>query len=122
MIFANNSFMKILLTQIMYEKNVSVRQLSQMTGIPKSTINNIMIEKYSPTLDNLEKIARVLKVLLITIQQAFSFSYRYPPMFYFIKTPKQINPSVYRIISIKQNEIRTNVCEMCCTIKRNGVY
>ncbi len=62
MIFANNSFMKILLTQIMYEKNVSVRQLSQMTGIPKSTINNIMIEKYSPTLDNLEKIARVLKV------------------------------------------------------------
>lgn len=54
--------MKILLTQIMYEKNVSVRQLSQMTGITKSTLNNIMIEKYSPTLDNLEKIARVLKV------------------------------------------------------------
>ena len=57
----NNNSMKILLTQIMYEKNVSVRQLSNMTGIPKSTINNIMIEKYSPTLDNLERIAKALK-------------------------------------------------------------
>ena len=45
----------------MYEKNVSVRQLSNMTGIPKSTINNIMIEKYSPTLDNLERIAKLWK-------------------------------------------------------------
>ena len=57
--------MKILLTQIMYEKNVSVRQLSNMTGIPKSTINNIMIEKYSPTLDNLERIAKALKVGMV---------------------------------------------------------
>lgn len=59
--------MKILLTQIMYEKNVSVRQLSQMTGIPKSTINNIMIEKYSPTLDNLERIAKALKVGMVDL-------------------------------------------------------
>ena len=59
--------MKILLTQIMYEKNVSVRQLSQMTGIPKSTINNIMIEKYSPTLDNLERIAKALKVRMVDL-------------------------------------------------------
>ncbi|MBT9857551.1 helix-turn-helix domain-containing protein [Blautia faecis] len=59
--------MKILLTQIMYEKNVSVRQLSNMTGIPKSTINNIMIEKYSPTLDNLERIAKALKVRMVDL-------------------------------------------------------
>ena len=59
--------MKILLTQIMYEKNVSVRQLSQMTGIPKSTINNIMIEKYSPTLDNLERIAKAMKVGMVDL-------------------------------------------------------
>lgn len=59
--------MKILLTQIMYEKNVSVRQLSNMTGIPKSTINNIMIEKYSPTLDNLERIAKALKVGMVDL-------------------------------------------------------
>ena len=59
--------MKILLTQIMYEKNVSVRQLSNMTGITKSTINNIMIEKYSPTLDNLERIAKALKVGMVDL-------------------------------------------------------
>ena len=63
----NNNNMKILLTQIMYEKNVSVRQLSNMTGIPKSTINNIMIEKYSPTLDNLERIAKALKVGMVDL-------------------------------------------------------
>ena len=66
-ICVNNNSMKILLTQIMYEKNVSVRQLSNMTGIPKSTINNIMIEKYSPTLDNLERIAKALKVGMVDL-------------------------------------------------------
>ena len=59
--------MKILLTKVMYEKNVSVRQLSNMTGIPKSTINNIMIEKYSPTLDNVERIAKALKVGMVEL-------------------------------------------------------
>ena len=54
--------MKILLDNIMYNKNISVRQLSNMTGISKSTINNIMNEKYSPTLDNLEQIAKALKI------------------------------------------------------------
>ena len=54
--------MKILLDNIMYNNNISVRQLSNMTGISKSTINNIMNEKYSPTLDNLEQIAKALKV------------------------------------------------------------
>lgn len=59
--------MKMLLTKVMYEKNVSVRQLSNLTGIPKSTINNIMTEKYSPTLDNLEKIAKALKVGMVDL-------------------------------------------------------
>ena len=54
--------MKILLPQIMYEQHVSVRQLADMTGIPKSTISNIMNEKYSPTMDNLERIAQALQV------------------------------------------------------------
>lgn len=54
--------MKILLSEIMYSKNISVRQLSNMSGISKSTINNIMNETYSPTLDNLEMLAKALKV------------------------------------------------------------
>lgn len=54
--------MKILLDEIMYNKNISVRQLSIMTGIPKSTISDIMNEKYSPTLNNAELLAKALKV------------------------------------------------------------
>lgn len=62
--------MKILLTKIMYEKDVSVRQLSNATGIPKSTISNIATGKYSPTLDNLEKIAKALKVRISDLYES----------------------------------------------------
>ena len=54
--------MRILLAKIMYEKNISVRQLSSMTGISKSTINNIANETYSPTMENMEKLAKALKI------------------------------------------------------------
>ena len=59
--------MKILLENLMVTKNLSLRQVSILTGIPKSTINNIMIEKYSPTLDNLERIAKALKVGMVDL-------------------------------------------------------
>ena len=62
--------MKILLVNIMYIKNVSVRQLSLTTGIPKSTIDNIMNEKYSPTMDNMEKIAKALKVRISDLYES----------------------------------------------------
>ena len=54
--------MKILLANIMYSKNVSVRQLSVRSGISKSTIDNIMNEVYSPTMENMELLAKALKV------------------------------------------------------------
>ena len=57
-----NINMKILLADIMYNKNVSARQLATLTGISKSTINNIANETYSPTMDNMEKLAAVLRV------------------------------------------------------------
>lgn len=53
--------MKILLSELMYNRNLSVRQVSLMTGIPKSTINDIMNGK-SPRLDTLEQLAAGLKV------------------------------------------------------------
>lgn len=62
--------MKILLGNIMYSKNISVRQLSLTTGIPKSTIDNIMNEKYSPTMDNMEKIAKALKVRISDLYES----------------------------------------------------
>ena len=46
----------------MYEKNLSIRQVSIATGISKSTINRIMRGEVSPTADTLELLAKGLKV------------------------------------------------------------
>lgn len=54
--------MKILLDKIMFNKNLSVRQVSILTGIPKSTINRIANGEISPTADTLELLAKGLKV------------------------------------------------------------
>ena len=54
--------MKILLAEIMYERNLTIRQVSNMTGISKSTIHNIVTGTYSPNMDTLELIAAGLKV------------------------------------------------------------
>ncbi len=54
--------MKILLDKIMYSKNISVRQLSVMSGVPRSTISDAMNEVHSPTMNNMELFAKALKV------------------------------------------------------------
>lgn len=54
--------MEILLADIMYNKNLSVRQVSILTGLPKSTINDIMIGRTVPRLDTLECIAKGLNL------------------------------------------------------------
>lgn len=46
----------------MYERNLSIRQVSIMTGIPKSTINRIMNGEVSPRVDTLELLAKGLKI------------------------------------------------------------
>lgn len=46
----------------MYKNNLTTRQVSIMTGIPKSTINKIVNEKISPRIDTMEKIAKGLKL------------------------------------------------------------
>ena len=62
MFLPRNKVMKILLSEIMYSKNISIRQLSARSGISKSTIDNIMNEVYSPTMENMELLAKALKV------------------------------------------------------------
>ena len=52
--------MKVLLGQIMHNKNLSVRQGSIMTGVSKSTINRIVNGQVSPTLDIVEQLAKGL--------------------------------------------------------------
>jgi DNA-binding Xre family transcriptional regulator len=52
--------MKILLAQVMYEKNISIRQLSLRSGVPKSTIQDDMNEDSNPKIRTLEKLAIAL--------------------------------------------------------------
>lgn len=54
--------MKVLLSEIMYQKALSTRQVANMTGVSKATIHRIENEETSPTLDTLELIAKGLRV------------------------------------------------------------
>lgn len=54
--------MRILLDKIMYNKNLSVRQVSILTGLSKSTISRIANGDVSPTADALERLAKGLKI------------------------------------------------------------
>lgn len=54
--------MRILLDKIMYSKNLTVRQVSILTGVPRSTINDIMNHKKMPRMDTMEKLAAGLKI------------------------------------------------------------
>lgn len=54
--------MKILTWQARNYKKITLIELSKMTGISKSTLNNIDNEKVSPTLKQLEAIAKALNV------------------------------------------------------------
>lgn len=54
--------MKILTWQTRNNKKVTLVKLSKMTGISKSTLNNIENEKVSPTIAELEAIAKALEM------------------------------------------------------------
>ena len=54
--------MKVLTWQARDSKKITLIELSKMTGISKSTLNNIDNEKVSPTLKQLEAIAKALNV------------------------------------------------------------
>lgn len=53
--------MRILLANIMYEKNLSIRQVSLMSGVSKSSIQECMNENSNPKIQTLEKLAKGLK-------------------------------------------------------------
>ena len=54
--------MKILLENTIVKKNLSIRQVSILTGIPKSTVGDIVAGRKSPRMDVMEKLAKGLKV------------------------------------------------------------
>lgn len=54
--------MKILLDEITQKRKLSIRQVSILTGVSKSTISRIMNGEISPTADKLEQLAKGLKI------------------------------------------------------------
>lgn len=54
--------MKILLDKIMYEKNLTTRQVEILTGIPRSSIFDIISGRTIPRMDTMEALAKGLKV------------------------------------------------------------
>ncbi|MGC4020401.1 MAG: helix-turn-helix transcriptional regulator [Muricomes sp.] len=54
----------------MYEKNLSIRQVSRMTGVSKSTIQEIMNSYKSPTMNTMEKLAAGLKVKIESLYES----------------------------------------------------
>ncbi|MBS4931278.1 MAG: helix-turn-helix transcriptional regulator [Clostridiales bacterium] len=54
--------MRILLWQVRANKGLTLRQLEELTGISRATLNNIENGKVSPQLDYLEKLAIAMDV------------------------------------------------------------
>ena len=59
--------MKILTWQARNNKKVTLVKLSKITGISKSTLNNIENEKVSPTIAELEAIAKALGMKIMDL-------------------------------------------------------
>ena len=59
--------MKLLIWQHRMQKGYSCRKLAEKCGLSKSTINNIENEKVSPTLAQLEAIAKALDCQIIDL-------------------------------------------------------
>lgn len=54
----------------MYKHNLTERQVSYMTGVPKTTIHRIITEETSPKLDTLELIAKGLHIKISNLYES----------------------------------------------------
>lgn len=62
--------MRILTWQARTDKNLTLKQLETMTGIGKTTLNNIENGLVSPTLNQLEAIARALNMRISDLYES----------------------------------------------------
>lgn len=62
--------MKIILSDLMYKRTLSIRQVSRMTGLSKSTVQKIMTGEESPTMETMEKLAAGLKVSIESLYES----------------------------------------------------
>lgn len=59
--------MKILLNQVRQNKKITLAKLEEQTGISKSALNNFENEKTSPTMIQMEKLAKALEVRIVEL-------------------------------------------------------
>lgn len=62
--------MKIILDIEMAKRKLSVRQVSRMTGIPASTISDIMNERSMPRMDTMELLAKGLRTRISDLYES----------------------------------------------------
>ena len=62
--------MKILLGDIMYERNLTARQVEIMTGVSKSTVSRIANNQIVPRLDTLEEHAKGLRIKISDLYES----------------------------------------------------
>ena len=62
--------MKILLGDIMYERNLTARQVEIMTGVSKSTVSRIANNQIVPRLDTLEELAEGLHIKISDLYES----------------------------------------------------
>lgn len=62
--------MKILLGDIMYERNLTARQVEIMTGVSKSTVSRIANNQIIPRLDTLEELAKGLHIKISDLYES----------------------------------------------------
>lgn len=65
--------MKILLYQFLEQHHLSIRQAAIMTGVPRSTIGDIVTGQVCPTLATMEQLAAGLKT---TISDLYESEYK----------------------------------------------
>ena len=62
--------MKILLGDIMYERNLTARQVEIMTCVSKSTVSRIANNQIVPRLDTLEELAKGLHIKISDLYES----------------------------------------------------
>ena len=65
--------MKILLWEKRKQKNLTLIELSKLTDLGKSTLNDLENEKYSPTMQQMEQIAKWMN---LKITKLFDSEYK----------------------------------------------
>ena len=97
--------MKILIAEVIYKKNLSLRQVSILTGVPKSTLGKLC-NGGIPRLDTLEQIAKGLQVRM---QDLYDSQWKSVSTIGYDFQNLLIFDLLIRNISIQRKSVRKNI-------------